>query len=116
MERKVVALTRGIHQALTDLNFLVEDLIKRPTRLYDIVPLQITLEGYHDASDICVEGQYSRDPPWGHIPHKFSLVLWPYRQSPWEQTPSYGRRIFPRTLQHGLYPRATQKSRSPTVT
>ena len=44
-----VALPRGIHQALADFLWLVETLIQRPIRLYELVPLQSTLDVYHDA-------------------------------------------------------------------
>ena len=54
--RKRVALTRGVHQALADFRWLVEDLSQRPTRMYGLVPLQATLDGYHDASRYMCEG------------------------------------------------------------
>ena len=40
-------LTKGIHQALTYLQWLSHDLDQRPTFLYEIVPLHTTLDGYH---------------------------------------------------------------------
>ena len=50
IEGKRVALTRGIHQALTYFRCLVEDRSKLPTRLNELVPLQTMLDGYHEAS------------------------------------------------------------------
>ena len=50
MEVKMVELTRGTHKALVDLQWLAEDLSKRPTILYELVPLQPTLKGYHNVS------------------------------------------------------------------
>ena len=56
MEGKMVVLTRGVHQALEEFQWLAEDLSKRPTRLFEHVPLHPTLDGYYDASwYICVE-------------------------------------------------------------
>ena len=46
---KRVTLTKGVHQALADLRRLVQDLQQRPTWLYELVLLYLTLEGYHDA-------------------------------------------------------------------
>ena len=56
VEGKRVLLTRGIHQALEEFRWLAEDLSKRPTRLYAIVPFQPTLDGYHDASGSMYRG------------------------------------------------------------
>ena len=46
----MVALTRGVHQDLADLLWLVEDLSKLPKRLFEIVMVLPTLEVYHSAS------------------------------------------------------------------
>ena len=43
-----IALTRGVHQALTDLRWLAKDLSKFPTRQYELVLLHLTMDGYHD--------------------------------------------------------------------
>jgi hypothetical protein len=42
-------LRRGIHDALQDFRLLQDDLARRPTRLYELVPLPPTLDGDHDA-------------------------------------------------------------------
>ena len=56
MQGKMSALTRGVQQALAEFCWLAEDLIKRPTSLYDLMPLQPIVGGYHDSSGyICVE-------------------------------------------------------------
>ena len=44
----MVTLTKGVYQALTYFCWLVEDLNRRPTRLYKQVTFQPTLDGYHD--------------------------------------------------------------------
>ena len=40
---KRVALKLGVHATLSDFRWLVEDLVNRPTRLYELVPLYQTL-------------------------------------------------------------------------
>ena len=47
---KRLNLTKGIHQALAYLLWLAQYLERHITRLYELVPLQPTLDGYHDAS------------------------------------------------------------------
>ena len=43
-------LSKGVHDALDDFRLLFGDLARRPTRLYELVPLAPTLTGTHDAS------------------------------------------------------------------
>ena len=43
-------LQQGVHHALQDFRLLHADLARRPTRLYELVPLPPTLLGSHDAS------------------------------------------------------------------
>ena len=45
-----INLSKGVHDALNDFRLLVDDLARRPTRLYELVPLSPTLIGTHDAS------------------------------------------------------------------
>ena len=47
---KLVTLSTGIHEALSDLKWMAEDVADRPTHMYELVPLQPTVDGYHDAS------------------------------------------------------------------
>ena len=47
--RERVELTRGVHQALADFQWLVDDPGRCPTRLHELVPLQPTIYGYHNA-------------------------------------------------------------------
>ena len=47
---KRVALTRGIHQALSDFRWLVADPSKLSIIMYELVPLKPTLDSYQDAS------------------------------------------------------------------
>ena len=45
---KRITLTKGFHQSLAYLCWLAQDLERRPTRLYELVSLLPTLDGYHD--------------------------------------------------------------------
>ena len=47
---KRVTLSPGVHDALDDFKWLAEDVAKRPTRMYELVPLRPTVDGYHNAS------------------------------------------------------------------
>ena len=47
---KRVTLTRGVHEALADFQWLAEDMASRPTRSFKLVLLTPTLNGYHDSS------------------------------------------------------------------
>ena len=47
---KRVTLSKGVHEDLAEFCWLVEDVSNCPTRIYDLVPLQPTVDGYHDAS------------------------------------------------------------------
>ena len=47
---KRVTLSPGVHDALDDFKWLAEDVAKRPTRMYELVPLRPTVDGYHDVS------------------------------------------------------------------
>ena len=45
-----VALTKGVHQALKDFSWMFNDIVSRPTRIAELVPLLSSAMGYHDAS------------------------------------------------------------------
>ena len=47
---KQVTLTWGVHETLADFQWLAEDMASRSTRLFKLVPLTPTLDGYHDSS------------------------------------------------------------------
>ena len=49
LKGKTVTLSKGIHEALADFCWLAEDVANRPTRIYKLVPLRPTVDGYHDA-------------------------------------------------------------------
>ena len=51
-----ITLRRGVHQALDDFRWLVEDLDSRPTRLAEVVPLRPVADGLHDASGVGAGG------------------------------------------------------------
>jgi hypothetical protein len=65
-----LALRRGVHDALHDFRLLHDDLARRPTRHYELIPLAPTLLGSHDASGKGAGG--------GLVAHRFghaSLVM-----------------------------------------
>ena len=62
VEGKMVVLTKGFHQALTDFQCPSEDLNKLPTRLYELVLIQPTMDGYHDASGYMCGGAVPPGP------------------------------------------------------
>ena len=62
IEGERVALNRGIHKVLADFPCLEEDLSKLHKRLYEIVPLQTMLDGYHDASGYMCGGAVLTGP------------------------------------------------------
>ena len=45
-----VALTKGVHQALQDFSWMFNDIVLRPTRIAELIPLLASTMGYHDAS------------------------------------------------------------------
>ena len=49
-------LSTGIHEALKDFKWLAEDVAKRPTQMYELVPLRPTVDGYHNASGYMCRG------------------------------------------------------------
>ena len=47
---KRFTLSPGVHDALDNLKWLTEDVAKPPTRMYELIPIRPTLDGYHNAS------------------------------------------------------------------
>ena len=47
---KRVTLSAGVHEDLDNFKWLANDVAKRPTEIYELVPLRPTVDGYHDAS------------------------------------------------------------------
>ena len=66
---KRVTLSTGVHEALEDFKWLDKDVANRPTRMYDLVPLQSTVDGYHDASGCMCGGVVLPGPT--AIPQEF---------------------------------------------
>ena len=62
VEVKRVVLTRGAHQALAYFRWLLEDLSKLPTRVYEIMTLQTIMGGYHNASGYMCGGSVLPGP------------------------------------------------------
>ena len=53
---KRVALYTGVHDVLDDFKWLADDVAKRPTCMYELVPLRPTMDGYHNASGYMSRG------------------------------------------------------------
>ena len=47
---KSITLSTGVHEALDDFKWPAENVAKRPTWMYELVPLRPTMDGYHDSS------------------------------------------------------------------
>ncbi|EJK56345.1 hypothetical protein THAOC_23791 [Thalassiosira oceanica] len=45
-----VSLRKGVHDALDDFRWMLDNLASRPTRIAELVPLLSSAEGHHDAS------------------------------------------------------------------
>ena len=59
---KRVTLSPGVHNALDDFKWLAEDVAKRPTQMYELVPLRPTVDGYHDTSGYMCGGMVLPGP------------------------------------------------------
>ena len=53
---KWVTLSKGVHEDLVGFHWLASDLVQRPTRLYELVPLRPMVDGYYDASEYMCDG------------------------------------------------------------
>ena len=51
-----VTLSTGVHEALEEFKCLAGDVANRPTRMYELVPLRPTVDGYHDTSGYMCRG------------------------------------------------------------
>ena len=79
-----VALTKGVHQALKDFSWMFKDIVSRPTRIAELVPLLASAMGYHDASGEGAGGVWfpheslsPRGAVSDHLPHQ--PIIWRYR-------------------------------------
>ena len=51
-----IRLDRGVHDTIADITLIAKDLAARPTRLYELVPLEPNVAGAHDASGLGAGG------------------------------------------------------------
>jgi len=75
-----IALCKGVHQALDDFCWMLKDITSRPTRIAEVVYLNSSAEGPHDASGKGAGGVWfpsSSLNPRGKFKHK--AVLWPHK-------------------------------------
>ena len=77
---KRVTLSTGIHKALSDFQWLAEEVANRPTRMYKLVPLRPTVDSYHDSSRYMYGGMVLPGPT--AIPRILPLQLSAARPSP----------------------------------
>lgn len=97
-----LALGRGVHDALSDFRLLHQDLARRPTRLYELVPLPPTIDGDHDASGkgmggVLLPGPTAVPRAWQAAPSPLSPIVW-RAQFP----PDITADLVSRTHPHGL--------------
>jgi len=57
-----ITLKKGGRQAISDFKWILKDLSARPTRIAEVVPLQLSAEGHHDASGKGAEGVWFPAP------------------------------------------------------
>jgi len=57
-----IALKRGVHQALKDFRWILDDISARPTRIAESIPLLSSAEGHHYASDKGAGGVWFPSP------------------------------------------------------
>ena len=77
VEGKRVVLTRGIHQALADFQWMTEDPSNLHTRLYEIMPLQPMQDGNNNASGFMCGGSVLPGPtavPWTSQPQPSTVA------------------------------------------
>ena len=95
---KRVILSPGVHDALDDFKWLAEDVAKRPTRMYKLVPLRPTVDGYHDASGYMCGGVVLPGPtatPRTLPPHPSAAQPSPH---PTNSHPIVWRMTFPKDI------------------
>lgn len=83
-KRTRIALTKGVHQALRDFTWMHKDIVSRPTRIAELIPLLASALGYHDASGEGAGGVWfphaslnPRESPGAHPSH--DPIIWRYR-------------------------------------
>ena len=57
-----INLRKGVHNALDDFRWLLQDIANRPTRMAEVVPLNPSAIGYHDASGKGAGGVWFKGP------------------------------------------------------
>ena len=57
-----IALRHGVHQALEDFRWIAKDISSRPTRIQEIIPLNPSVMGDHDASGAGAGGVWFPTP------------------------------------------------------
>ena len=76
-----IALKKGVHDTIQDFRWLHADICNRPTRIAELIPLDPSAMGYHDAAGIGAGGVWHQTPelaPRTNNPHNKPL-LWRYQ-------------------------------------
>ena len=76
-----VALRKGVHHAVNDFKLLLKDIDSRPTRIAEIIPLNNSATGHHDASGQGAGGVWF---PSNHIARRDNMnhgtpLLWRFQ-------------------------------------
>ena len=78
-----LTLRKGVHSALNDFRWMLNDITNRPTRIAEVVPLSASALGFHDASGIGAGGVWFPDPSLdSRMPGNTSTgtpILWRYQ-------------------------------------
>ena len=74
-----ITLKKGVHQALNDFRYLVEDIANQPTRIAELVPLLASAVGHHDASGLGAGGVwFVPNHVSRRLGYKSGPVVWRY--------------------------------------
>ena len=73
-----ISLNKGVHAALDDFRWLLQDVARRPTRIAEIIPLLPSALGYHDASGAGCGGVWFPVPSLGsrHAQPPATPLVW----------------------------------------
>ena len=75
-----INLNKGVHHALADFRWILDDLANRPTRIAELIPLLPSALGYHDASGTGCGGVWlpAPDLPQRHDGPPAQPLVWRY--------------------------------------
>ena len=72
-----VSLRKGVHHALEDFRWMLDNIASCPTRIAELVPLLSSAEGHHDASGAGAGGIWFPAPHPDHREvYEHKPVIW----------------------------------------